>query len=65
MIGNILIITWFAICLLEVILVTIYDKSSKDYSKTSIQILETVIAIIYAIIPFEILIGLFLSFLGI
>ena len=65
MIGNILIITWFAICLLEVILATIYDKSSKDYSKTSIQILETVIAIIYAIIPFEILIGLFLSFLGI
>jgi hypothetical protein len=65
MIGNILIITWFAICLLEVILVTIYGKSSKDYSKTRIQILETVIAIIYAIIPFEILIGLFLSFLGI
>lgn len=65
MIGNILIMAWFAICLLEVILLAIYNKSSKDYSKISIQILESVIVIIYAIIPFEILIGLFLSFLGI
>jgi hypothetical protein len=64
-IGNIIIIAWFVLTVVFVILLKIYDHSSKNYSKISIQFLETIIGIMYGIIPVMILAGIILSGLGI
>lgn len=63
-ISNIVISVWFVLAVIFVILLKIYEHSSKDYSKIGIQFLETIISIMFGIIPIMLLVGIILSILG-
>jgi hypothetical protein len=64
-ISNIIISIWFVLAVVFVILIKIYEHSSKNYSKIGIQFLEAIISIMYGIIPVMLLVGIILSILGI
>jgi hypothetical protein len=62
-IGNIIIIIWIILIIMELILLKIYDKYS--YKKRYNEYLEMIIEINMVIRPIVLIIGVFLSFFGI
>lgn len=62
-IGNIIIIIWIILIIVELILLKIYDKYG--YKKRYNEYLEMIIEINMVIIPIVLIIGVFLSFFGI